>query len=206
MSPHTRFLAALLFLLAAALPLGAQSGAAALSDMCVGGQPNAPIRIEVFSDFQCPACRAFFLDTIRPLLAGYARENKVCVVFHDFPLQMHTYARAASQYAAAARRLGLEQWERVTEALYTDQAQWAEDGKLDPVVARVLSPEDMARVRKLIADPAISQAVDQEVALAARRQVRVTPTFFVFANGREQRVEGSLSYPILKDYLDRLLR
>jgi protein-disulfide isomerase len=140
------------------------------------------------------------------LLRDYARENKVCLVYHDFPLQMHTYARAATRYAVAARRLGVGQWERVSEALYTDQLQWAEDGNIEPVVARALSPDDMAKVKKLLEDPSINQTIDHEVALAAQRQIRSTPTFFLYANGREQRVEGTVSYLILKDYLDRLLK
>jgi protein-disulfide isomerase len=196
----------MLALLAAASPLAAQTGLGMQNGYCVGGQPSAPIRIEVFSDYQCPACRAFFLETLRPLLRDYARENKVCLVYHDFPLQMHNYARVAARYAVAARRLGLEQWERVSAALYTDQLQWAEDGKIEPVVARALPPDDMAKVKKLLEDPSINQTIDQEVALAAQRQIRSTPTFFLYANGREQRVEGSISYLILKDYLDRLLK
>jgi protein-disulfide isomerase len=193
-------------LAAAAVPLTAQGGAPKPSDLCVGGQPGAPVRIEVFSDYQCPACRAFYLETIRPVLADYARDNQVCVIYHDFPLKMHSHAREATRFAVAARRLGNERWLKVSEALYTDQIQWAENGNVAGSVARVLTAEEMARVTKWAAEPAVEQIIEQEIALATQRQILSTPTFFLYANGREQRVVGGISYPILKDYLNRLLK
>ena len=33
--------------------------------VCVGGKPIAPLKIEVFSDYQCPACREFYLTDVR---------------------------------------------------------------------------------------------------------------------------------------------
>ena len=193
-------------LLLAPAALRAQSGDVRSTDFCVAGQPSAPVRIEVFSDYQCPACRAFYLETIRPLMADYCPDNKVCVIYHDFPLKMHSYAREATKYALAARRLGVERWLKVSEALYLEQPKWAEDGKVDAAVAGVLSPEEMTRIRQWVSQPGIDQTINQEVTLAGQRQIMSTPTFFLFANGREQRVVGGISYPILKDYLDRLLK
>jgi len=31
---------------------------------CVLGTLSSPVRLEVFSDFQCPACRTFYLDVV----------------------------------------------------------------------------------------------------------------------------------------------
>ncbi|MFH1573633.1 MAG: thioredoxin domain-containing protein [Acidobacteriota bacterium] len=195
-----------LVVLASILQSPAQSQNGKANDTCDSGQPNAPVKIEIFSDFQCPACRAFYLDTIRPILKEYASQNRVCIVYHDFPLQMHSYARPATRYAIAARRLGRDQWLRVCEALYTDQALWTETGKLEPVVARVLSSDEMARIKKILEDPTIEESIEQAIALAVQRGIRSTPTFFINANGREQRVVGGVSYPILKDYLERLFK
>jgi protein-disulfide isomerase len=205
MSSRLRFLMIILVLLIGAWAASAQTRPAVSKDMCLSGKPNAPLRLEVFSDYQCPSCRDFYLETIRPVMKEYGSENKVCVNYFDFPLKMHKHAFEASRYGVASRRLGQDQWLRVSEALYEHQSLWAEDGKIESVVARVLSAEEMAQVKTFLKDPAIDLTVNQEIALAKERQVTMTPTFFLVAKGREQKVAGKISYPVLKDTLDRML-
>ena len=199
------FITALTLLTAASL-VSAQPGSLKTEDLCLGGKPGAPVRFEVFSDYQCPACRAFYLETIRPLLKEYGPDSKVCIIYHDFPLKVHKYAFEASRYAVAALRLGRDQWLRVCEALYADQPRWAADGKVEGVVARVLSADEMTKVKTFLEDPSLDQFINQEIALANKRHVSSTPTFFLYAQGQEQKVVGKISYPVLKEYLDRLLK
>ncbi len=170
---------------------------------CVAGLPNAPVKIEVFSDFQCPSCRTFYLETIRPVIENYARFNKVSIYYYDFPLVQHPYAREAARFAVAARRLGRAQWTQVTDALYSEQALWSADGKVEAAVARALSPEDLARTKKMVQSPAVNEEIERAVMIGNSRGVTSTPTFFVSAGGREQRVVGGVSYPILKNFIDQ---
>jgi protein-disulfide isomerase len=174
-------------------------------EQCVGGKLDAPVRIEVFSDFQCPACRGFFLDSIQKVLETYCSQNKVCVVYHEFPLKNHNLARVAARYSKAAQRLGKKQWVEVMRALYTSQAEWTWDGSVEAVISRALIPEDLAELKKRLEDPSIDTAIDQEVALGEKREVRSTPTFFLTSGGKEERVVGSVPYVVLKGYIDRLI-
>lgn len=49
------------------------------------GDPNAPAVIEVFEDFQCPACQ-FFSDSIEPLIIEYlVKTGKARLVYHNYP-------------------------------------------------------------------------------------------------------------------------
>lgn len=49
------------------------------------GDPNAPVTIQVFEDFQCPACRNF-TDSIQPLIVEHLiKPGKVKLEFHNFP-------------------------------------------------------------------------------------------------------------------------
>ena len=172
---------------------------------CVGGKPGAPIKIEVFSDYQCPACRLFYLQTMRFVLSDYGDAGKVCVVYHEFPLSMHPHAPAAARYGHAALSLGIRQWSQVTDALFQAQDQWAASGQLEPVVAGALSKDDMERVRKLVQDPAMNQAVQRDIELGRKMEVNSTPTFFITAKGKTEKVASAVQYPILKRYLDNLL-
>ncbi len=192
--------------LLAAQPGLAQSGAWEQLASYAGGLPTAPVKIEVFSDYQCPACRKFYLETIKQVMIEYSQDNKVSVVYHDFPLQAHPHSPMATRFALAAQRLGREQWLRVIDSLYADQTQWSENGNIELVIARALSPEDLVKVKEMIHSPEIDNALQQSIELAKNRSIRSTPTFFITANGKEQRVVGGVSYPILKYYIDQLLR
>ena len=186
--------------------LGAGMRAMAQGDgACVGGKSTSPVKIEVFSDYQCPACQQFYLHTMRSVLSEYADAGKVCVIYREFPLSMHQHAREAAQYGDAAQRLGPRYWALVTDALYQSQDQWSRDGKIEPVVAAALTKEDMARLKKEMANPAVAAAIERDIALAKQRDVNQTPTFFVTGKGKTEKVAGSVQYPILKRYLDSLL-
>ena len=191
-----------LVLMAIGFPAGlarAQSGADA---PCVGGRPNSPIKIEVFSDYQCPACRQFYLGTMRQVLSEYGDAGKVCVVYHEFPLSMHQYAVPAAQYGHAAMQIGIRQWSQVTDALFQAQPEWAASGQVETVVASALSAEDMAKVRQLVKDPSINAAIQRDIELGQSREVNSTPTFFITAKGKTEKVAGVVQFPILKRYLD----
>jgi protein-disulfide isomerase len=175
-------------------------------ELYMGGEPGAMVRIEVFSDFQCPLCKEFYLGTLKPIIADYAGTQKVSVVYHDLPLEMHQFARPAARLALAAARLGREEWLRVTDEIYKDQEQWSVTGNFEPALSKALNPTQLMRVVRMAGDPAIDAAVQQEVLLAESRRVTSTPTFFISTkSGREQRINGAIAYPVLKDFLDRLL-
>jgi protein-disulfide isomerase len=49
------------------------------------GDPKAPVTVDVFEDFQCPACR-FFNESVEPLIAEHlVKPGKVHYVFHHYP-------------------------------------------------------------------------------------------------------------------------
>ncbi len=183
------------------------SAIAETADEILGGRKDAPIRIEIFSDFQCPSCRALYLDSIKPVLKDYASKDKVCVIYHEFPLiAIHRYAFEAARYSVAAQKLGRQKWGAVVDALYTQQQQWAQSGKIDKVVSSALGFDDFQKVMKILKDPTISEAINRDIALGNQRRVRSTPTMFLSAIGKEQRVEGPIPYPVLKDFFDHIVK
>ena len=194
-----------LLALLAASPLMADEAESHTRRRCLGTDPDAPVLIEVFSDFQCPACGRLYLDTIRPVLADYAMKGRVCVVYREFPLPGRRYSRQAARYTAAARRLGQQQWIRVTDALYYHQALWMVTGQLDPIVSKGLSEKEMDQIRDLVENGTLEADIDRDLALGRSRGVRATPTLFITANGKTERVVGAVQYEILRRYLDNLL-
>lgn len=74
-----------------------------VDDDPVRGEPNAPVTVVEFTDFQCPACAAMH-PVLEEVLKSYG--NKVRFVVRDFPLDMHENARKAAEAANAAHAQG----------------------------------------------------------------------------------------------------
>src|SRR5512138_2785958 len=141
----------------------------------LGGSPNAPIKIEVFSDFQCPACHDLYLGTIKQVLQEYASKDKVCVIYHEFPLSIHQYSKEAARYSEAAGRLGQQKLLDVYDSLFTDQAQWAKDGSLELTVAKAIPSDDLQKVKKLLQDASVSAEIEKEIQLGVKKDIQSTP-------------------------------
>ena len=168
----------------------------------LGGSLDSPVRIEVFSNFQCTHCREFFLRTIKKVLKEYSSVNKVCVIYHDFPFQSHPYDREAARYVEAASRMSRETLLRVMEALYTDQAEWSENGQLQESIAKVLPKEAFEELLQLSKDPGIDPLIDAQYNLAIEQGLKSTPTSFIFYQGKQQKVEALITYIVLKTFIE----
>jgi protein-disulfide isomerase len=197
----------ILSLLLLRIPTGAQTSEPT-GGMILSGSLNAPVKIEVFSDFECSACSNFYQAIIRPLLQEYAGRNKVCVIYREFPLNRHKYSRNAAIYCEAAYRLGREKTVRVMDALFAEQARWAKDGNIEAIVAKALSSQDMLKVKAIVRDPSLNLSIDQGVKLGIQKGINGTPTMFVYYQGKMERVEDpqQLKYKTMKDFIDQRIQ
>src|SRR5437762_6479663 len=86
----------------------------------IRGNPNAPVTMEEFGDFQCPPC-ASFATFGEGLLKEY--DPRLRIVFRNFPLPVHEHAHEAAMAAEAAGLQG-RFWE-MHDVLYREQAAWS---------------------------------------------------------------------------------
>jgi protein-disulfide isomerase len=167
------------------------------------GSKSAPITMEVFSDYQCPSCKALFLTTNRQLMDNYVTTGKVYLIHRDFPLPMHAYSRVAARYARAAAEIG--KIELVERALYENQEKWEQNGDVDGIVAAVLSAADMAKVRALIKGGTLDPLIDKDMQLGQMYRVNQTPTTVFHSKGQTYPYSGAMGYDTLRQFLDQLL-
>ena len=146
------------------------------------GPVIAKVRIDVFSDFQCPSCKGLAEGTLRRIKEDYALKGKVRLVHHDFPLPQHQYAKRAAILASAADRLG--KFDEVSEVLFRQQESWSVSGKVDETVDAVLTPDERKRIREIAKDPAIEAAIQKDIELGRRMLVGSTPTMIITANSK----------------------
>jgi protein-disulfide isomerase len=164
------------------------------------GSPSAPIVIEVYSDYGCPACRTFHDQMLPMLVKDYVMQGRAAIVYHEFPLNIpaHKHSREAANYATAAARLGL--YQPVADALFRSQESWENSGKVWETVATVLSPDQQKRVQALAKDPSVTAEVQRDVDQGTKERITGTPAIFIT---RPQHLP--LPWPINYNYLQSLL-
>lgn len=164
----------------------------------------ARVKLEVFSDFQCPGCKQLHETALKELHRDFVATGKIQIVHREFPLPFHKYAREAACLACAADQLG--KYGAVADALFRDQAAWSENGKLDDTLKKVLSPAEFTKVRTLAKDPKVVAQVDADIATGKMIMAKPqTPTMVFTRDGQSQPIAGAVSYPILRRYVEMLI-
>ena len=167
------------------------------------GSKSAPIVMEVFSDFQCPACKSLFETTNRQLMDNYVTTGKVFLIHRDFPLPMHAYSRVAARYGRAAAEIG--KVEVAEKTLFDNQEKWEQSGDVDGTLAAVLSAAEMAKVRALVKGGTLEPLIDKDYALGQMYRVNQTPTSVFHSKGQTYPYSGAMNYETLRQFLDQLL-
>jgi protein-disulfide isomerase len=168
------------------------------------GNPMAPIRLDLYSDFQCPHCKMLHETILPAIVKEYVASGKAYFVSHEFPLNGHNYAREAANYATAAARIG--KYLQVTDAIFQNQNSWGMTGKVWDVVAAVLSPADQKKVQALAKDPAVLAEVERDVQSGTALRVNQTPTMFVTKGMKQTPWTYWTDYNLFKGYLNDLLK
>jgi protein-disulfide isomerase len=112
---------AVLIISAASVTLTASDPPPGATHPHILGPSDAPVTLEMFSDFQCPQC-ARSDPTVKKLKSEFG--EKLRVVFRHFPMEKHQNAVLAACAAEAAARQN-RFWE-MADALYRTQWMWGE--------------------------------------------------------------------------------
>jgi protein-disulfide isomerase len=168
------------------------------------GSPSAPLLIEIYSDFECPACAAFYRDTWPLLVSQYVDTGKARIVHRDFPLPQHAFAKLAARYANAAGELG--QYDLAFNRLFETQSEWSGNGNIDAALAPVFAPGLMASIREMVSanDPKLDETIRTDQGMGASGHLTRTPALIVIANGESHKLDGAPPFKILSAYLNQL--
>jgi protein-disulfide isomerase len=159
------------------------------------GNPNAPITLVEYSDFECPVCRNLH-DSLRGLLPNYPQ---VKVIFKDYPLDtIHPWARTAALAGRCAYQQDPKAFWKMYDSIYDNQDVISASNVYDKVMDFATKAGLNQEVFKAcMSAPETTQAVDASIANGNLLEVRSTPT--VFVNGR--RIVGADPRTV-QQYLD----
>ena len=142
----------------------------------VRGNPDAPVTLEEFGDFQCPPCGQF-AGFVEELLKEY--DSRLRVVFRNFPLAGHEHAREAALAAEAAGFQG-KFWE-MHDALYREQSAWSKAPNVRELFESYAGTLglNMDQFNKDMDSEKARERVDSDHALGDSLGIKVTPTLFI---------------------------
>ncbi len=99
-------------------------GIISIDDDPIIGNPDAPINIIEFSDFQCPFCARFNAETLPLLIEEYIDSGKVKLVYRDFPLHnIHPNAVPAAVAAECADEQ--DSFKMMHDLIFDRQSEWS---------------------------------------------------------------------------------
>jgi protein-disulfide isomerase len=164
------------------------------------GNPNAPVEIIEFADFECPGCAQFATVTEPDVRKRIVETGLAKFTFYDFPLPQHKNSMAAHNAAACANDQG--RFWQMHDRIFLGQDQWNTQSASNP----------KPFFEKYAADVGLNVGVWEtcydarkyqgrilaNAAEGERRQVGSTPTFII----GNKAYPGAVPYDFLKAVVD----
>jgi len=187
-------------------PTAPQIFQVSLDDDPFKGNPDAPVTMVEFSDFQCPFCSRFFDQTLPLLEENYIDTGKVKFVYKDLPLDsLHPNARPAHIASECADEQG-KFWE-YHDILFENQAEWNRLSSVDLnsqliQYAATLGLETSS-FDACLGSQSMADEVNEDYLQALSYGATATPTFFI---GNEEdgfiKVRGAQPYVVFQRAID----
>jgi protein-disulfide isomerase len=145
----------------------------------VKGDPNAPVEITEYADYQCPFCQTFATLQMPTIEDRLIKTGRLRWRYRDFPLQQHSYARLAAHSAACADDQG-KYWQQ-HQAIYEGQADWSESRDGADIFRRYAQTNglDLAKYDACMAAKSHAGRIQASYEEGVRVGVSSTPTLLV---------------------------
>ncbi|MGB6553296.1 MAG: thioredoxin domain-containing protein, partial [Candidatus Binataceae bacterium] len=149
-----------------------------LEDRPTLGPADAPVTIVEFADFECPFCAHAFGEI--ETLANTTYKGKIKIIFKNYPLNVHPWAKTAAIGAECARLQNPDAFWDFARYYYANQGQITPKNvqqKIDEEAAK-LSLDDTV-LKACMAGSQAAQRIAQDETDANAVKVSSTPTFFI---------------------------
>lgn len=169
----------------------------------VRGNPDAPIKLVEYSDFECPFC-ARFHPTMVSVLETYG--DDVAWVYRHYPLSFHPQARpSAIASECIARDYGNEAFWSYADALFEETEAGAFNSETIYTVAEELG-YDRASLETCVENEETAEIVDEQFNTGSAAGVAGTPgTFIVTEDGAQELIPGALPTESVEALIEKYL-
>jgi len=153
----------------------------------IKGSIEAPITIVEYSDFQCPACLAFF-PVVKAITES--EDKNIRFVYRHFPLsQIHPRAEASAIAAEAAALQG--KFFEMHDILFENQEEWAKGNEKASFYFKKYATEiglDVEQFENDLNREDLKSEVQKDYATGISSNVTGTPSFYL--NGKKLEVRS----------------
>jgi protein-disulfide isomerase len=168
------------------------------------GTDGAPLTMVIFTDYQCPFCQRFEMQTFAEIKKNWIDTGKLRFVVHDQPLDFHPNAMKAAEATRCAGEQG-KFWE--LRAKLVPNAEQLQREKL-PDYAREVGL-DVGKFNVCLDSGRHVEKIRAEITEASALGVNGTPSFLIGkSNGKTVEgalVVGALPYAVFEQKLNELL-
>jgi len=170
------------------------------------GNPNAPITIVEFGDYQCHQCYNWFHNTKPMIIRDYIDTGKANLIFVDFAFLGKDSPKASqATYCADDQNM---YWE-YHESLYDSQESkidsgWANSERLKAFAFNLNL--DMELFNECLDSEKYSKRVQYNSQQARDNGVRGTPGFFIVdSDFNQKQISGAQPFSVFKKILDSMI-
>ncbi|HET9946448.1 MAG TPA: thioredoxin domain-containing protein [Patescibacteria group bacterium] len=141
------------------------------------GNPNAPLTLVEYADFQCPSCGAYY-PIVKQIQQAFG--SKLRFVYRFFPLvTIHQNALVSAEAAYAANKQG-KFWQ-MHDYLFEHQQDWSSDQNARDTMVKYAGTLGLNQdtFQKDLNDPATEKAIKASMDSALAINLQGTPSFFI---------------------------
>lgn len=186
---------------------------ASVDDDPVMGDPNAPVTIIDFSDYECPFCKRHFDQTFGQIKKDYVDTGKVKYVYRDLPLSFHDPLATKQAIAAnCAREQGNDEtYFKMHDAIFKTTTSNGNGMTMDQLYGLATTIGiDQAAFKTCVDTDKYKDEVAKDLADAAAIGATGTPSFVIGASTDSGEIEGQLvvgaqPYAAFKTIIDEKL-
>ncbi len=171
------------------------------------GDPNAPVKIDLYEDFQCSACDQYTTSTEEQVLKNYVDTGKAYYTFHNYIIIDQAVGGSESDHAANAALCANDQskfWE-YHDMLFTNwngEGTGAFSDKRLVAFAQALNL-NMSSFNSCFNAKAHENEIQADIAKG--QQLGITGTPSIFVNGKEVKPGYIPTYDDMKAAIDAAL-
>jgi len=169
------------------------------------GNPNAPITMVEFGDYQCTFCSKFFHETENSIITNYVKTGKVKILFKDYIILGQDSMNAANAaHCANDQKLFWEYHSMLYNNWAGEDTGWADLTHLHEF-ANTLGL-DMNVFSRCMSDLKWNELVNLSSIDGQKLGVSGTPTFFVIDQNNDViKIVGAQHYDVFKQIFDSVL-
>lgn len=172
----------------------------------IRGNPNAPIVIVEYSDYECPFCKNFH-ETMNKVMAKYGSDGKVAWVYRNYPIeQLHPSApRIALAAECVAELAGNDAFWKFSDQIF------AERGVNEPTNMSRLTEfatnagADATKFNACLEDGHTKKFVAEDMVDGMNAGAKGTPYSVVTVGGQQGIINGAQPYEYVSSVLDTLV-